>query len=213
MLPYFNLNMQMLAAHQQALAAAQISPQHYRGRDIDDSETYNDVEEELPLPHDRLSVKFETTNPESPISSSPNADNHFDLHEQHSHSNPQLHRIHSSVSSKSNIDDDNHHVPQPVNVAASTPTKSIAGGDNASIHDHKHHAKNAPDSNSTNATTANNAIHHCRHCGIFFEKAVMHAIHMGYHSHGNDFLKCNKCGKKYIDAETFYLHIGQQQHP
>lgn len=51
----------------------------------------------------------------------------------------------------------------------------------------------------------------CKFCGISFRDDVLYTIHMGYHGY-NDVFKCNMCGEKCDDRVSFFLHIARSSH-
>lgn len=55
-------------------------------------------------------------------------------------------------------------------------------------------------------------LFNCKFCGIYFEDAIIHTIHMAHHGFNETFM-CNKCGVKCNDRVTFNMHIAQMQHP
>lgn len=186
MFPYFNLNIQMLAAHQQALAAAQLSPNrfgnHSHSMDDDDED-----EEMCPPPTNKLDI----TNPESPTSSVPN-----------NHSNGGHHR---SLDDAMSADESSFVRERKV---ISTP-KQCNNDRHTSVHDNS-------DNNNATAPTASPApapakTYDCKYCGISFQDAVLHTIHMGYHGY-NDVFTCNMCGEKCTDRISFFLHIAKNEH-
>ncbi|CAD5111893.1 DgyrCDS1158 [Dimorphilus gyrociliatus] len=51
----------------------------------------------------------------------------------------------------------------------------------------------------------------CQYCGITFEDAVMHSLHMGCHSHSNPYM-CNVCGLLCSSKFDFYSHMMRGEH-
>lgn len=191
MLPYFNL--QMLAAQQQVLAAAQMSPNQFRngGRNFENIEC--DEDDDMNMINgtmDRLNDmnhELDINHPESPTSSVPN-------------SNPSLNNSHLSK-----INDDDHrsspsdcHASKTINCL--TPVRC---GD----------LEKSPDIGTTASSSNNNTpkMFDCKFCGISFQDAVLHTIHMGYHGY-NDVFTCNMCGERCSDRISFFLHIAKNQH-
>lgn len=54
-------------------------------------------------------------------------------------------------------------------------------------------------------------VFECKFCGISFKDDVLYTIHMGYHGY-NDVFKCNMCGEKCEDRVSFFLHIARSSH-
>lgn len=185
MFPYFNLNIQMLAAHQQALAAAQLSPNRFNNHHIpDDIEDDDEDMTVLPSANDRRLLDL--TNPESPSSSVPNTSLNRTIDENMAMDEPiaqQPAPKHTSTPKQTEIID--KHVP--VDVCNGTTR---------------------PESSSTPAPIK---MYDCKFCGISFQDAVLHTIHMGYHGY-NDVFTCNMCGEKCSDRISFFLHIAKNQH-
>ncbi|EAT48030.1 AAEL000894-PA [Aedes aegypti] len=51
----------------------------------------------------------------------------------------------------------------------------------------------------------------CKYCDISFRDDVLYTIHMGYHGYDEVF-KCNMCGERSDDRIGFYLHIARKAH-
>lgn len=71
-------------------------------------------------------------------------------------------------------------------------------------------ANSNPSESESRLTTPKNT-YECKSCGIYFRDAVLHTIHMGYHSCDDEF-KCNMCGEKCGDRLTFFVHIARFPH-
>lgn len=92
----------------------------------------------------------------------------------------------------------------PNNNSLNNSRLSKTGDDNQHFIDKSHETK--PDNSSTPSKPF-----HCKFCGILFEDAVLHTIHMGYHGY-NDVFTCNMCGEKCSDRISFHLHIAKKEH-
>lgn len=176
MFPYFNLNIQMLAAHQQALAAAQLSPNRFANQN-------DDEDEEMCAPP---TSKLDLTNPESPTSSVPNNHNH----------------AHNRSLDDGMSADESGFVHEKKMV--STPKQPH--------HNDRHTQMENGDHSATHPSPAAPVkTYDCKFCGISFQDAVLHTIHMGYHGY-NDVFTCNMCGEKCTDRISFFLHIAKNEH-
>lgn len=174
MFPYFNLNIQMLAAHQQALAA-QMSPNRFVNHSV-----YDDEDDDMCPPP---TTKLELTNPESPTSSVPN----------------------NSNSHNRSIDD-----AMFADESSFLHEKKTASTPKQPQHSEKQSTMDNGDQ-STTRTPAPVKMYDCKFCGISFQDAVLHTIHMGYHGY-NDVFTCNMCGEKCTDRISFFLHIAKNEH-
>lgn len=99
-------------------------------------------------------------------------------------SNPSLNNSHMSKTS-----DDHHHQ-----------------GECHTSKSNRSDANKSPDANASSPK-----MYDCKYCGISFQDAVLHTIHMGYHGY-NDIFTCNMCGEKCSDRISFFLHIAKNQH-
>lgn len=185
MLPYFNL--QMFAAQQQVLAAAQLSPNHFRngGRNFENIDC--DEDDDVNMINGRMNDinnEMEMNHPESPTSSVPN-------------SNPSLNNSHMSKIG----DDDNRS--SPIDCHASKHHSHLTSGRCSEV-------EKSPD-NGTTTSSNTQKMYDCKFCGILFRDVVLHTIHMGYHGY-NDVFTCNMCGEKCTDRISFFLHIAKNQH-
>lgn len=187
MLPYLNLNIQMLAAHQQALVAAQLSPNHFNNNNVcDDMEDYDEDINVLSSTNDRN--LHDLPNPESPSSSVPNTS--LNRTNDDSMVIDEPNQPHQSECKSTNLVKHNANTDKHTSMDASNSTSR-------------------PESSSTSAAAK---IQECKSCGILFRDAVLYTIHMGYHGF-NDVFKCNNCGEKCDDHISFFLHIAKKEHP
>lgn len=187
MLPYFNL--QMLAAQQQVLA--QLSPNQLRngGRNIENMNC--DDDDDMHISNGtmgRYNDEIDLSLPESPTSSVPN-------------SNPSLNNSHLSK-----IGDDAHNIFH--SSATDSPAKASSNSTPARC---SSDVDKSPDNGTTSSSSSTPKMYDCKFCGISFQDAVLHTIHMGYHGY-NDVFTCNMCGEKCSDRITFFLHIAKNQH-
>lgn len=112
---------------------------------------------------------------------------------------------------------------QPESPTSSMPTTSINGSllnkINSTIDEHRmsgqeHEAERQSDKTAKlDATTPDTSkLYHCKFCGIYYEDAIIHTIHMAHHGFNDKFM-CNKCGEQCNDRVSFNMHIAQMQHP
>lgn len=192
MLPY--LNLQMLVQQQQALAAAQFSPNQFRngGRNFENIDCDEDVDANMINGSmsrlNDINSDIDISHPESPTSSVPN-------------SNPNLNSSHITKP----VNDDNHMMPH------SSPTNYYASKAGNNLTPVRCSDADKLDNNTFAPSSSTQKMFHCKFCGISFQDAVLHTIHMGYHDH-NDVFTCNMCGEKCSDRISFFLHIGKNQH-
>lgn len=198
MLPYLNLQMfmQQQQQQQQALAAAQLSPNQFcngtarsvENIDCDEDEDVNMSNDQINRLND-IHSELDISHPESPTSSVPNSN-------PNSLNNCQMNKT-------VDVEDDDHqssendcHILKPnhnsISVRYSDPGKLTDNGTTAS-------------------SSSKLKMYDCKFCGISFQDAVLHTIHMGYHGY-NDVFTCNMCGEKSADRITFNLHIAKNQH-
>lgn len=88
---------------------------------------------------------------------------------------------------------------------------------NGLTHDNHHQAKRTHrHSENTNKPQESvldaSKLYNCKFCGIYYEDAIVHTIHMAHHGF-NDTFMCNKCGVQCNDRVSFNMHIAQMQHP
>lgn len=85
-------------------------------------------------------------------------------------------------------------------------------------HDHAHSAKRSTTRQSEHTAQPQDSapdtskLYNCKFCGIYYEDAIVHTIHMAHHGF-NDTFMCNKCGVQCNDRVSFNMHIAQMQHP
>lgn len=196
MLPYFT-NLQMLVQQQQALAAAQLSPNQFRNGgvrnfeniDCDEDDDVNMINGTMNRLND-LHSELEMSHPESPTSSVPN-------------SNPSLNHSHMSKISGGEDDHQMHHSSHN-DCSASKPANNSTPTRYSDL-------DKSPDNGTTASSSSTPTMYDCKHCGISFQDVVLHTIHMGYHGYNHVFT-CNMCGEKCSDRISFFLHIAKNQH-
>lgn len=181
-------NMYLHILQQQALA--QMSPnQFYNGARNFENMDCNEEDAGMTNANggrlNDINTELESNHPESPTSSVPN-------------SNTSLNNSHLSK-----ICDDDHQMQHnspfdaPKTMNTFTPKRCSD-------------VEKSPD-NGTIGSSNSAKTHHCKFCGISFQDAVLHTIHMGYHGFKDPFT-CNMCGEKCSDHISFFLHIGKNQH-
>lgn len=60
-------------------------------------------------------------------------------------------------------------------------------------------------------TTIPATLYDCKYCDIFFKDAIIYTIHMGYHS-CDDAFKCNMCGEKCETPVGLFVHMARHPH-
>lgn len=195
MLPYFNLQMFLQQQQQQALATAQLSPNQFRnggGRnyeniDCDEDEDMNMINGTMNRLND-IHNELDMSHPESPTSSVPN-------------SNP---NSIVNMSKTSGDDDHNMHHSSQNDCHASKSTNNMTPVRYSDV-------DKLPDNGATASSSSTPKMYDCKFCGISFQDAVLHTIHMGYHGFVQPFT-CNMCGEECSDRISFFLHIAKNQH-
>lgn len=184
--PYLNLNLQMLAAHQQQQQQQQSENSknsHLFSNEYDNHNFANDknspITEEGDVIDDLSSLDSEDMNMEN---------EQFDLQKNSA----------VSTTTLKGTAMDHQDLTQEENSSCSNqpPQSPVSSNTN---------------SNNNKITTTSGNMFECKFCGIFFKDNILYTIHMGYHGY-NDVFKCNSCGEKCDDHVQFFLHIAKYPH-
>ncbi|KAL5273553.1 hb family protein [Megaselia abdita] len=210
--PYWNLNLQMLAAQQQL---AQLSPsmreslQHQQQRFDKDSsrefDVYEDEEEEDE--HDQKEEHVAAAIDLSAQASTPIKDEEEAKEEETSSNTPTVSttfisrrkgrvlKLDTTTNTQSQVDEDSDR--QSPSSSFEEPKETAA--------------TSTPSPAPAPASPPSSNLFECKYCDIFFKDAVLYTIHMGYHS-CDDVFKCNMCGEKCEGPVGLFVHMARNAH-
>ncbi|XP_055907363.1 protein hunchback [Eupeodes corollae] len=231
--PYWNLNLQMLAAQQQAAVLAQLSPQlretalqnlqNKRENEDDDNDerdescdgTAMDLTSATPTKNNEdinmsiVNLKLkEEDQQETPLISS---SNQFRRKGRALKLDTALQAKEISLSPEERP----RLSPNPTEVPSSSsfddPSKESENGDSSTPSNSTSNPTTSTPTTTTNVSPPSGTIFECKYCDIYFRDAVLYTIHMGYHS-CDDVFKCNMCGEKCDGPVGLFVHMARNAH-
>lgn len=239
--PYWNLNLQMLAAQQQAAVLAQLSPklreatlQNLQSLKEDNTTTFlNDIDQERDESCDGTAMDLTASTPTKNDNDTDIPIVKLKLKENEQQDTPLISssnqfrrkgralKLDTDISAKKNtfnLKEKYQQSPNPNEVPSSSsfddPSKEIEG--TQLIEGSTTPLNPTSTSTITSATTSNTSppsgvIYECKYCDIYFRDAVLYTIHMGYHS-CDDVFKCNMCGEKCDGPVGLFVHMARNAH-
>nr|ACD75459.1 putative hunchback [Platypeza consobrina] len=232
--PYWNLNLQMLAAQQQVLA--QMSPrmreatlQNLHGgqsnddNNAEDNHSFED-EDNFDQKSEGSAMDLSQGSPLKNESSPPVLPYNLLKMTEEEVNTP---TISSSSSSRRKgrvlkLDTSTQHLPVAEEIAVPEPIRSTESPSSSSFEEPKMVQSPAPVAapvavapittpSPPAVVPSNSNIFECKYCDIYFKDAVLYTIHMGYHS-CDDVFKCNMCGEKCDSPVGLFVHMARNPH-
>lgn len=236
--PYWNLNLQMLAAQQQAAVLAQLSPKlrdatmqnmHTNQEELDEEQdescdgTAMDLTAATPTKNndeiDSSIVKLKLKDDEQQDTPVISSSNQFRRKGRALKLDTALQTNHTQLSPEQNSQNSPNLIEVPSSSSFEEPLKeneaSQSTDDPSTTPNLISKATSTLTTTSTTSTSntslPSGAIFECKYCDIYFRDAVLYTIHMGYHS-CDDVFKCNMCGEKCDGPVGLFVHMARNAH-